>query len=102
MVHHERKHKHCNRIYMENMRKTLKQMGGGDKDGVEAGLEFPHGHGGHCLPFFKFGYDALRPMSTFSVFFTTSWPWCLFVTLPMEPTGSMLCPMAWVPPVFKI
>ena len=47
-----------------------------------AGLEFPHGHGGHCLPFFKFGYDALRPMSTFSVFFTTSWPWCLFVTLP--------------------
>ena len=32
----------------------------------------------------KYGYmyDAPRPMSTFSVFFTTSWPWCLFVTLP--------------------
>ena len=47
-----------------------------------AGLEFPHGHRGHCLSFFKFGYDALRPMSTFTVFFTTSWPWCLFVSLP--------------------
>ena len=49
---------------------------------LSTGLEFPHGHGGHCLPFLKFGYDALRPMSTFSAFFTTSWPWCLFVTLP--------------------
>ena len=28
------------------------------------------------------GHNALRLLSTFRAFFTTSWPWCLFVTLP--------------------
>ena len=28
-----------------------------------------------------FGLDALRSLLTFRTFFTTSWPWCLFVTL---------------------
>ena len=47
------------------------------------GSNFPMATEAIACPFFKFGYDALRPMSTFSVFFTTSRP-CVafFVTLP--------------------
>ena len=29
---------------------------------------------------FAYDLDALRPLSTFRAFFTTSWPLCLFVT----------------------
>ena len=47
-----------------------------------AGLELYQGHRGRGLPFLGFGLDALRPFSTFRVFFTTSWPRCPFVTLP--------------------
>ena len=56
------------------------------------GSNFPMVTEGHCLPYFKCGYDTLRPMSTFSVFFTIV---CLGTFL-------LLCPMAWVPPIFKI
>ena len=47
-----------------------------------AGLKLHQGHRGHGLPFLGFGLDALRPLSTCRAFFTTSWPWCPFVTLP--------------------
>ena len=41
---------------------------------------------------FGFGLDALRPLSTFSVFFTSNWPCALL----------LLCPVASVPPPFSI
>ena len=47
------------------------------------GLELDRGNQGHCLPLLGFGLDALRPLSTLRAFFTTSGPWCLFVTLPV-------------------
>ena len=47
------------------------------------GLNFTKAIETHCLPHGGFGLDALRVLwSTIRAFFTTSWPWCLVVTLP--------------------
>ena len=48
----------------------------------EAGLELDRGNQGHCMPLSGFVLDALRPLPTLRALFTTSWPWCLLVTLP--------------------